>query len=336
VVIAVYGCAGCLRSLHERLTAILGTMGVSYEIVFVDDRSPDGAWDTLVELAAGDPTLRLVRLSRNWGQHAAVTAGLTASRGRWTVVMDCDLQDPPEEIPRMYATALEGYDIVLTRRAERKQALHRRVGASVYFRTRDVFLGTGMDSEYSMLSIVSRKVVDGFLRIGDRDRQYMLILHWLGFKRTVLEIQHADRHEGKSSYTLRSLLKVAVDGFFFQTTVLLHWIVYAGFLIATLGLLLAAFLIYSYFVTNPLPGWTSVAVMVLVLSGAMIVASGVTGLYVGKIFEQVKGRPLFVVDTVWPDDAETLLEEPAAAGLDSAADGATIESGGPRRLPGGG
>src|SRR5262245_51892140 len=121
-------------------------MGVSYEIVFVDDRSPDGAWRTLVELAAADPTVRLVRLSRNWGQHAAVTAGLTASRGRWTVVMDCDLQDPPEEIPRMYTTALSGYDIVLTRRATRRQAWYRRIGARAYFRARDAFLDTGMDT----------------------------------------------------------------------------------------------------------------------------------------------------------------------------------------------
>ena len=113
VVIAVYGCARCLGPLHERLTTMFADLGVSYEIVYVDDRSPDGAWELLLELASTDSTVRLVRLSRNWGQHAAVTAGLTASRGRWTVVMDCDLQDPPEEIPRLYAKAREGHDIVL-------------------------------------------------------------------------------------------------------------------------------------------------------------------------------------------------------------------------------
>jgi polyisoprenyl-phosphate glycosyltransferase len=302
VVIAVYGCAGCLVRLHERLTASLGAMGVDYEIVYVDDRSPDGAWNELLELAAVDPSVRLVRLSRNWGQHAAVTAGLTHSRGRWTVVMDCDLQDPPEELPQLYAKALEGNDIVLSRRAGRRQPLHRRLAARAYFRMRDIFLGMKVDPEYSMLSIVSRKVVDSFLSLGDRDRQYMLLLHWMGFPRAVIQIEHADREEGKSSYTMRALLKVALDGLFFQTTVLLRWIVYAGFAIAVCGLLLAAYLTYAYFVTDPLPGWTSVAVLTLVLGGVMIAATGVTGLYVGKIFDQVKGRPLFLVDTVWPPD----------------------------------
>jgi polyisoprenyl-phosphate glycosyltransferase len=304
VVIAVYGCADCLTSLHERLRATLGRLGVDYEIVYVDDRSPDGAWEKLLQLAAADPSVRLVRLSRNWGQHAAVTAGLTHSRGRWTVVMDCDLQDPPEEIPRLYAKALEGNEIVLTRRTGRRQPLHRRLGARAYFRMRDMFLGMKVDPEYSMLSILSRKVVDSFLSLGDRDRQYMLLLHWMGFERAVIEIAHSEREVGKSSYTMRTLLKVALDGLFFQTTVLLRWIVYAGFAIAALGLLLAAYLTYAYFVTDPLPGWTSVAVLILVLGGVMIGAIGVTGLYVGKIFDQVKGRPLFLVEALWPPDPD--------------------------------
>ena len=195
---------------------------------------------------------------------------------------------------------------MLTRRTGRRQALHRRLGARAYFRLRDIFLGMKVDPEYSMLSILSRKVVDSFLSLGDRDRQYMLLLHWMGFQRAVIEIEHAEREEGKSSYTMRTLLKVALDGLFFQTTVLLRWIVYAGFAIAACGLLLAAYLTYAYFVTDPLPGWTSVAVLTLVLGGVMIAATGVTGLYVGKIFDQVKGRPLFLVDTVWPPDPEPI------------------------------
>ena len=181
-----------------------------------------------------------------------------------------------------------------------------------------------VDPEYSMLSILSRKVVDSFLSLGDRDRQYMLLLHWLGFRRTAIEIAHSERAEGKSSYTLRTLLKVALDGLFFQTTVLLRWIVYMGFAIGVCGLVLAAYLVYAYFVTDPLPGWTSVAVLVLVLGGAMILASGVTGLYVGKIFEQVKGRPLFIVDTVWPPDR--VVEADSVEGEDPTA------LSGPRRL----
>jgi glycosyltransferase involved in cell wall biosynthesis len=296
VVIPVYGAEGCLDALHRRLSEQLPKITDDYEIVYVEDRSPDASWDGVRRLAATDPRVRALRLSRNFGQHAAITAGLAQSTGRWVVVMDCDLQDPPEEIPHLYAVAQRGHDVVLTRRAQRFQSPFRRWAGRAYFRARNVFLGTDMDSEYASLSVISRKVVDAFLGINDRDRQYMLILHWLGFDHVVVETAQADRHSGRSSYTLSSLVRVAVDGMFFQTTKLLRWIVYLGFAVAASGLLLAALLVVWYVAADPLPGWTSLAVLILLIGGFTIVTTGVTGLYIGKIFEQVKGRPLYVVD----------------------------------------
>jgi polyisoprenyl-phosphate glycosyltransferase len=295
VVIPVYGCSGCLDALHARLSGVLAQ--TDWEVVFVDDCSPDGAWIRLEELARLDSRVRAVRLSRNFGQHAAITAGLTEARGRRVIVMDCDLQDPPEEIPRLLAVADEGgYDVVLTQRDQRRQAWHRKVGARIYFRSRNVLMGQTMDTEYSTLSLISRKVVDAFLSLGDRDRQYMLILHWLGFRRTVVSLEHGERHEGSSSYTLGKLIQVALDGMFFQTTRLLRWIVYIGFAVALTGVLLAMVFVALYFTSSALPGFTSLAVLFLLVGGFIIVSTGITGLYVGKIFEQVKGRPLFVID----------------------------------------
>src|SRR5215218_5207229 len=129
VVVAVYGCVDCLGVLHERLVRTLEDLVQSFELVFVDDGSPDGAWDVIARLASEDQRLRAVRLSRNFGQHAAITAGLAESRGRLVVVMDCDLQDPPEEIPRLYERALAGYDIVLARRQRRQDSFLRRAAA---------------------------------------------------------------------------------------------------------------------------------------------------------------------------------------------------------------
>jgi polyisoprenyl-phosphate glycosyltransferase len=295
VVVPVYGCVDCLEALVRRLHETLDTAEPSWEVVLVDDASPDGSWPRLRELSRTDPKVRALSLSRNFGQHAAITAGLAEAGGRWVVVMDCDLQDPPEEIPRLLETARSGYDVVLTRRDQRRQAWHRRVGARVYFRARNVLLDTKVDTEYSTLSVISRPVVDAFLSLGDRDRQYMLILHWLGFERTVLELEHQERAAGRSSYTLGKLLRVAADGMFFQTTVLLRWSMYIGMLIALSGVFLAAALIVLYFVNRPLPGFTSLAVLILVVGGLIMVSTGITGLYVGKIFEQVKGRPLYVV-----------------------------------------
>jgi len=299
VVIPVYGCAGCLRALHERLTATLSALTSDYEIILVDDRSKDGAWEILTELAGADRRLKVVRLSRNFGQHAAITAGLTRSRGRWTVVMDCDLQEPPEEITALYAKAQEGYEIVRAVREGRRHSAFRRMSASLYRRM--LSEGEG-EIEFSTLSMISRKVVDAFLELRDRDREYQLVLDWLGFSQATIAFAHADR-EGDSAYGLRELVKVALDGMFFRTTVLLRWIVLLGFVVAAAGFALAVYAVFSRYVEDTPPGYTSIVVLLVLLSGFIIISLGVVGLYVGRIFDQVKGRPLFVVDEQIDGDA---------------------------------
>ncbi len=296
VVVPVYGCADCVAALYARLKASLAGLGPS-ELIFIDDRSPDGAWDVLRDLARRDPAVRAYRLSRNFGQHAAITAGLAQSTGRFTVVMDCDLQEPPEAIPALHRKALEGFDIVHTRRARRHQSVLRRVAGRTYFKVRNVLLDTETGTDHGTLSILSRKVVDAFLSLRDKDREYLAVLDWLGYDHATVEFEHAPRHHGRSSYTLRGLVRVAVDGLFFQTTILLRWIVLLGFVVAFSGACLAAYYLFSYFVTDPLPGYTSLAVLLLVLSGFIIISMGVIGLYVGKVFEQVKGRPLYLIDS---------------------------------------
>lgn len=298
VVVPVYGCRGCLEALHGRLTETLSGLVQRYEIVLVDDCSPDDAWATLTELARIDPAVRAFRLSRNFGQHAAITAGLEQCAGEWVVVMDCDLQDPPEEIPRLLETARTGFDIVFARRKRKKHSLLRRMAARAFFSAINIFNKTNLHGEYGSFSLISRKVVDAFGRIGDRERHYLFILHWLGFRSADIEYEHAERYGGESSYTLRSLIKHAFDGVFFQTTILLRWIVYLGFWVSMAGVVLAAYFVYQYFAHAVYPGWTSLAVLILLIGGFIIFSSGIAGLYVGKIFEQVKGRPLYVIDQV--------------------------------------
>ncbi len=213
-------------------------------------------------------------------------------------VMDCDLQDPPEDIPRLYAKALEGYDVVLCRREERVQSLARRLAASAYFRFHNMLSRGNLYTNYTNLSVISRKVVNAFLALQDHDRQYLLILHWLGFRRAELDVKQAQRHAGRSSYSFRQLVKVALDGIFFQSTVLLRWIIYVGFMLALLGVLLAGYALIAWITGNQLPQWTALPMFGLFLAAFIIISGGVTGLYVGKIFDQVKGRPLFVVDEI--------------------------------------
>jgi glycosyltransferase involved in cell wall biosynthesis len=266
-----------------------------FEVVYVDDRSRDGAWETLEQIAASDAAVRALRLSRNFGQHAAITAGLERARGELVVVMDCDLEDPPEEIPRLVAKAREGYDIVLSRRVRPRSGGVRRLASRVYFRARRRLMGVDVDPDYCTLSVLSRDVVHAFVAVRDRHRQYMLVVHWLGFRRAVLDVEQGDRGAGESAYTLRELVRVAIDGFFFETTVLLDWIVVLGFAVALAGAGLAAYYLASYAAAGSVPGFTSLAVLILLVGGFIIVSTGVIGLYIGKIFEQVKKRPLFVI-----------------------------------------
>jgi polyisoprenyl-phosphate glycosyltransferase len=299
VVVPVFGCAGCLEELHRRLTATFQGMGTSYELVLVDDASRDGAWDVLAKLAAADPALTAVRLSRNFGEEAAIAAGLSHASGRFVVVMDCDLQDRPEDIPGLYATAKEGHDIVFTRRADRGHSRLRVAGSRLYFRLLRRMFGSAVDPEYGNFSMISRRVAHAIQELGDRDRHYRAILAWVGFRRAEVTVEHSPRHAGESAYDLRALIRHAADGVFFQSATLMRYIVYAGLVWALTGIALAVYFVAYYLIADYTPtGWTSLAVLLLLTTGSVIVTLGVTGLYIGRIFRQVKGRPLFLVDEV--------------------------------------
>ena len=303
VVMPVYRCEGSLQELHRRLTETLRRLGVTYELVFIDDRSPGEDWAILQRLAMIDPHVHAFRLSRNFGQQAAITAGLAQAVGKWVVVMDADLEDPPEEIPRLYELAQTGYEIVYGKRRVRQHSPLRRLCSNLYFKLLGMLTQCYIDSDYGTFTLLSRKVVNAFLTVGDVDRHYLLILHWLGYSSAVLEYDRHGRLHGRSAYSMISLVTHAFSGLFFQTTLLLRWIVYLGFMISGCGVALAAAYTYRYYAYNVFPlGWTTLVVLQLLLAGFIIMSTGVSALYIGKVFQQVKARPLFVI-------AETAHEE---------------------------
>lgn len=295
VVVPVYGCADAVVPLWERLDATLTPLGIDLEFVFVEDRGPDESWIRMCGLSARDSRVRCFRLSRNFGQHATITAGLSLARGRHVVVMDCDLQDRPEDIPRLIDAAREGFDVVLARRTMRRDSFLRRWAGRTYFALLAVFTGQRIDREHGTFSLISSTVKDAFLEVRDLERHYLFIVRWLGFSTTSIDVLHADRHSGESSYTLGRLVAHALSGVFFQTTVLLRWIVYLGFAVSLFGLCAAVYLAVARAYDTVYPGWTSVMVLQLVIGGIIQSSIGITGLYVGKVFEQVKGRPLYII-----------------------------------------
>jgi polyisoprenyl-phosphate glycosyltransferase len=329
VVVPVYGCEGCLMALHERLTRTMPQVTGRYELVFVDDRSVDDGWAVLQRLAREDTHVRAFRLSRNFGEAAAVTAGLAQARGAWAVVMDCDLQEAPEEIPRLWAAAGGGYNLVRTTRRNWRHSRFRRWTSRVY---RSLTQETQVRADYSSLTLLSRRVIDAFLQLNDRDREFMIALDWLGFDSTTVEIEHHERHAGESSYGLHRLIRVALHGMFFRSTVLLRLVVLIGFAIALIGLGVAAYEVIDYFVepAKRFPGFTTLAVLMLVLAGVIIFSVGIVGLYVGRVFEQVKDRPLFLIDReaerrarTFPRDRESEIPSGDASGSAPLADRAS-------------
>ena len=298
VVVPVYCCAAGIDSLCARLKDSVSAFAKRYEVILVDDRSPDNAWAVIANIQARYPEVKGIRLSRNFGQHIAISAGLAAARGDYAVVMDCDLQDPPEKIPELYAKLKEGYDLVLARRSERSHSFFRVLAAKAYFGLISRLTEESVDGSYGTFSILSRKVIDGFLQFGERERHYLFILRWLGFKIGRIDYEQQGRTIGRSSYSLRRLLRHAADGIFFQATVLLRFIITTGLLFAALGITLAVFLVYRYFAHGSLEGWTSVVVLILICTGVLLSSLGVVGLYIGKIFDQAKARPLYIIDAV--------------------------------------
>jgi dolichol-phosphate mannosyltransferase len=312
VVVPVYGCSEALPELHRRLTDVLSSLTDDYEIIFVDDRDPAGAWEILQTLAAKDRHVRAFRLSRNFGQAAAITAGLSKSRGVWTVVMDGDLEEPPEAIPVFYAKALEGYELVRGIRTGWQHGIARRLGSRLF---RVMLLESGKSERYGTLSILSRKVVDAYLDLRDTAREYVLMLDWLGFEQATVEFEHAERPYGKSAFTMRKLLSTSFDGVAFRTTAVLRLVIGLGLVVVAAGAALAVYFIYEHFATTNPPGYTSLVVLLLLLSGFVIVSIGVVGVYVGMIFDQVRARPLFILSEETPSTELETVE--AVRGADA-------------------
>lgn len=310
VVIPVYGCTPALEELYRRLTDVLGGLVESYEIIFVDDRGPDDPWPILTRLAQHDPRVRPFRMSRNYGQQIAITAGLQECRGEYAVVMDCDLQDPPEVIPALWATAQSGVAIVYAKRQAGEPRL-RKLANRLYFFLMDKIVGYKVDPEQGSFSLIARRVIDGYLRFEERERHYLFILRWLGFDSVDVMYARDKRAHGQSGYTFHKLVKHAIEGIFFQSTRFLVWILWLGLATSAVSFVTIFFLILSALAGNPPKGWTSLAIVELLTSGIILIALGGTGLYIARIFENSKRRPLYVFD---PGPSPT-VSEPASTNI---------------------
>ena len=297
VIIPCYNEEAVLRTTHERLTTVLSGMDARYELIFVDDGSRDGTPQILTELQLFDPHLRVLLLSRNFGHQIAVTAGLEVATGAAVVIIDADLQDPPELIPQMVQLWRQGNEVVYGVRLEREgEDRFKLWTAKVFYRLINRLSETKMPLDTGDFRLIDRKVVSVLNAMPERARFLRGMVSWAGFRQVALPYARAARHAGESKYPFRKMVHFATDGIISFSLVPLKLAIWTGFLaiwIAVAGIIVA---VVDRLVNKQLPrGWASLFVAVLFMGGVQLISLGILGEYLGRIYTEVKRRPLYVV-----------------------------------------
>lgn len=297
VVSPVYRAEGILEELVDRITASATAMGVDHEIILVEDGSPDGSWGVIERICAKDERVKGIKLSRNFGQHYAITAGLAAAKGTWVVVMDCDLQDRPEEIPKLYAKAQGGYDLVLARRSLRQDGRSKKLSSVLFYKLFSYLTDSAQDPTVANFGIYHQRVIKAILSMRDHIRYFPTMSQWVGFKGTKVDVEHAQRAEGGSSYTWNKLFALAFNNIIAFSDKPLRLTIQVGLFISIMAFALAGYFLFKYLRGEILVlGYASLILSIWFLSGLIIFILGVIGLYIGKTFEKVKDRPVYLID----------------------------------------
>lgn len=293
----VYKGESMLPQLIGRIQASVAEITEDYEIILVNDQSPDNSWSLICEYCRKDPRIKGVNLSRNFGQHYAISAGLSQTSGDWIVVMDCDLQDRPEEIPNLYRKAVtEGYDSVFAQRLERKDSGLKKLSSSLFYAVFSFLTDTKQDKSISNFGIYSRKVIDAIMSMGDSIRYFPVMAQWVGFRKGYLPIQHSERESGKSSYSLIKLFRLAGDNMIGFSEKPLKIMLRFGVCIIAVSIIVAL-VTFIKWATGAIvvSGYTTLVISIWMAVGLLTMMIGIAGLYIGKIYDRVKGRPFFII-----------------------------------------
>jgi dolichol-phosphate mannosyltransferase len=296
IVSPVYRSEKIVEELVSRIKKAVTTITDDFEIILVNDYSPDNSWMKIVEQCSKDKRVKGINLSRNFGQHYAITAGLNYAKGDWIVVMDCDLQDRPDEIPNLYQKAMEGWDIVYARRVERQDKFLKRMSSTLFHMVYGYLSGLKMDGSIANFGIYHKNVIREYNKMKEVARSFPSLVYYLGFKSCAIDVKHSERFEGGSSYTLSKLLYLTGDVILSNSNKPLKLTVKIGFFISMLSFLLALYNVIariSGIIT--LEGFTTTIFSIWFVGGLILLVLGIVGLYVGKIFDQVKERQLFIV-----------------------------------------
>lgn len=296
VVIPVYGDKDLVKMLYEKLISAFSKINVDSEFIMVNDACPNGSGYEIEKLAAKDKRVKFIDLSRNFGQHYAIKAGIDHAQGDWVVVMDCDLQDNPDDIIKFYNKAKDGYDIVFGVREKRADNFVKKLLSFAYRKMENSLNEYCSRYNIGNFSIISRKVAQEFKKINNFNFNYMTIINWLGFNVGYVAISKEERLVGRSSYNFYKGIKLALSSFISNSNKPLVFAAYCSFVMFLFCLFFIVRLIFDYFLFNkPLLGWTSIMVSIFFIGGSIFAYFSILGLYIGGIFKEVKSRPLYVI-----------------------------------------
>jgi dolichol-phosphate mannosyltransferase len=301
LIVPIYNEEKTMPELYRRISAVMARLDGSVELIMVNDGSRDRSLELMRELHEKDPRICYISLARNFGHQIAVTAGLSFVRGQVIVILDADLQDPPELIPDMIEKWRQGYQVVYAQRTQRrKEGWFKRFTAYAFYRLLKQLADVDIPTDTGDFCLMDRKVVDVLNSMPERNRYIRGLRAWIGFQQTYIRFERDPRFAGEVKYTFRKSLSLAINGLVSFSRVPLRLSTYIGLVAAVVAVMMAVLVLYWRIVspTSPLTGFASIVIAIFFLGSVQLVSIGILGEYVGRIYEEVKGRPVYVLAEV--------------------------------------
>jgi dolichol-phosphate mannosyltransferase len=296
IVIPLLNEEGNIPLLYITLLPIIEQISTDYEIIFVDDGSKDSSFERISEISAQNKRVLGISLSRNFGHQVALTAGLEHSSGEVVIMMDADMQHPPEVISDLYNKYREGFDIINAIRMDTEGlGAFKKMTSRWFYKIINKFSNTQIETGAADFRLMNRKTVNAFLQLKEKDRFTRGLISWMGFKQATISYTASARFSGRSKYSIIKMFCFAADGITSFSAKPLRMSFYAGLIVSLIGLLYAIYAVIEYFVGKTIPGWTSILVSILIIGGIQLISIGIIGEYLARVFNEAKNRPLYLV-----------------------------------------
>jgi len=297
IVSPVYKADDCILELYSQLVKNVEKITEDFEIILVEDGGGDNSWNIIKEISLSDSRVKGIKLSRNFGVHHAITAGLDIAKGDWTIVIECDLQSPPEKMIDLYQKALEGYDVVIARFVTRADNIFRKIFSKLFWRSMSFLSGMKLDPKHGVYRIMSRKIVDNFKLFSEQERHFKAILEWMGIHYSTVDMVRKKRFSGRSAFTFPKLVYATFSYIVAYSSKPLMIFTGIGLLSSISAFVVTIIVFVSRFLygTDWPSGWASLMLSIYFIGGIIITNLGIIGYYVGKNYDETKKRPIYII-----------------------------------------